>query len=672
MRLLLLLPLLVACDPPARRALLLGERLLQEGRPLEAVEPLKESIDRFGTNTVAAARAWNYLGIAYHVAGRPADAEQAYRIALTRDFNLFAARYNRGCLLLEQTNVNGAVNELTTYTAHQAQDPRGWYQLGRAQMRARLYEAAEHSFRRVLELDPRAEFAAETLNALGMSHALRHRTADAFRQFNAALKQATNYPPALLNQAIVAHQQLGDRQLALQKYRAYLDVVGRGTNQTPVLALVSQLEADLQPRPAPTNAPPPGVPAQHPATRMGPTNSPPGVPVIQPGLTRTQAPPGRALTNAHPPSPVPATNALTTKTSVVAAAQSLTRPPLLTALSTNRTSSPSAPREAARDSTNRPDTASRSGAASPATTHRPPATREPTLAAQTRAPILTPTPSALIPAITNATPQIPPPLPTSITTNPPAPATHSPTPTPPTRTNPPAPLELVRLETELSPPPARDVVLPRRPTTPPPTSATSPPPSRITRESVAITNVTPDGLTHAATSSPSSFPRYAYRHPGTPPTGDRAQAEQLLTTGFQAQEDGDLSRAEQSYRSAIAADPSLFAAHYNFGVTAYDAGRWQESAVAFEQALALKPGDANTRLNLALALERGGCVLDAAQELEALLKTQSSNADAHLMLANLYAEKIGDRSRARTHYKRVLQLVPRHPQAAHIRRWLAQ
>ncbi|MGC8990632.1 MAG: tetratricopeptide repeat protein [Verrucomicrobiia bacterium] len=85
--------LIVGCSPPGRRELLAGKRLVEQGRPQEAVEPLKRAMSLFGTNTPAAAHAWNWLGLAYHHAGQANDALQAYQNAIKCDFNLFAARY---------------------------------------------------------------------------------------------------------------------------------------------------------------------------------------------------------------------------------------------------------------------------------------------------------------------------------------------------------------------------------------------------------------------------------------------------------------------------------------------------------------------------------------------------------------------------------------------------
>ena len=45
-------------------------------------------------------------------------------------------------------------------------------------------------------------------------------------------------------------------------------------------------------------------------------------------------------------------------------------------------------------------------------------------------------------------------------------------------------------------------------------------------------------------------------------------------------------------------------------------------------------------------------------------------ARAHVALANLYAQQLGQPARAREHYLRLLELDPQHPQATAIRYWL--
>ena len=61
---------------------------------------------------------------------------------------------------------------------------------------------------------------------------------------------------------------------------------------------------------------------------------------------------------------------------------------------------------------------------------------------------------------------------------------------------------------------------------------------------------------------------------------------------------------------------------------------------------------------------------DAADQLKKLLGANPSDARAHLSLGNLYAQPLQQPELAREHYQRVLELNPRHAEAAKIRFWL--
>jgi tetratricopeptide (TPR) repeat protein len=84
----------------------------------------------------------------------------------------------------------------------------------------------------------------------------------------------------------------------------------------------------------------------------------------------------------------------------------------------------------------------------------------------------------------------------------------------------------------------------------------------------------------------------------------------------------------------------------------------------------IRPDSADARYNFALTLKAADHPQDAADELEKLLALHPDEARGHLTLGNLYAERLGDKTRARLHYNRVLQLDPRNPQAQAIRYWL--
>src|SRR6266571_6791182 len=277
--LLTLLLCLTGCAPQGPRALLQGKRLMEQGRYPQAVEKLKTATGLLATN----AQAWNYLGLAYHYAGQAADAQKAYQRALALNRDLTEAHYNLGCLWLGQSKLDGAKTELTAYTLRRANSLEGLLKLGTAQLRSHELNAAERTFNDALRLNPRNP---EALNDLGLVRLQRGRAVEAEQYFNAAQTQQPDYAPALLNAAVVAHQHLKDRQLALRKYRQYLALKPPPENLEAVQALVRQLEQDL-----------------HPAPRPAATNT-----IAQTNLN-APAPPATNLARiAQAPKPEPATN----------------------------------------------------------------------------------------------------------------------------------------------------------------------------------------------------------------------------------------------------------------------------------------------------------------------------------------------------------------------------
>jgi superkiller protein 3 len=307
---------LAGCSDPASRALLKGEKLLQQGQYAKAAAEL-ETATRLLPRS---AQAWNHLGLAYHYQRQFQPAQQAYRQALAIDQNLASARFNLGNLFFEHNDFAAAIDQLMSYTLLHPRSLQAWLKLGSAQIQTKRYDAAERSFKAALELHPAS---CEALNGLGNVYVYRRRAQDAFNYFNRALALDTNYAPAILNAAILAHQSLNNRQQALQGYRAYAALAPDAPNVTAVKAVAFQLETELAPAPvvqtnrlpviaAKTNAPPPPlvrIPTP-PATSQAPilAQRPATVPTIpsKPAFTQTaptnkatQAPPKVVVTQAE-------------------------------------------------------------------------------------------------------------------------------------------------------------------------------------------------------------------------------------------------------------------------------------------------------------------------------------------------------------------------------------
>jgi tetratricopeptide (TPR) repeat protein len=227
--------MLAGCSPSGPRALLKGKKQIERGNYAAAVAQFKIATSLLATN----AQAWNYLGVACQYAGQPAEAQAAYQRALTLNRDLMEARYNLGCLWLEQNKPDAAAGEFIAYTLRRSKAPEGWLKLGLAQLQAHDVAAAEKSFSTALYLSPDS---AEALNGLGLARVERGRPNDAVQFFTEATKKNADYAPAWLNLATVAQLHLRDNALALQNYHAYLALKPRPANWDAVNDIVKSLE----------------------------------------------------------------------------------------------------------------------------------------------------------------------------------------------------------------------------------------------------------------------------------------------------------------------------------------------------------------------------------------------------------------------------------------------
>jgi tetratricopeptide (TPR) repeat protein len=182
--------------------------------------------------------------------------------------------------------------------------------------------------------------------------------------------------------------------------------------------------------------------------------------------------------------------------------------------------------------------------------------------------------------------------------------------------------------------------------------------------------LTPNADNERASSAPRTFPRYPYLSPASPAPGDRAAAVTAFELGAKAQAAEQLTAAAQAFQKAAQADGSYFEAQYNLGRVQYLLRDYSRSLATWERALAVQPGSADARYMFALTLNAAGYAPDAALELEKIVAANANDARAHLLLGNLYAEQLRDKTRARVHYQRLLELDSRHPNASQIRYWL--
>jgi tetratricopeptide (TPR) repeat protein len=603
--------LICGCTPPGPRALLKGEKLIQEEKWEEAILTLQKAAQLLPNN----AQAWNHLGLAYHGNHQPELALKCYKSALWLDRNLAAARYNLGCLLLEQNDVPGALEQLTSFTFLQPSSPEGWIKMGTAQMRSRRPDLAEKNFKTALDLrsnDP------EAFNNLGLIHLQRKRTQEAMAYFTSALVQNTNYGPALLNLGVLSQQNPSTRGQALQYYRRYLALQPKPLDWEKVQAVSAQLDLELNPPPlqlnpiahAPvkTNAPLPVTNALA-QVRISPTKPPPVQTVVTQiqivSITQmvhavTSAPP-RLAQQVSAPAEHPA---LIINKPVAVAENPVTKP---------------APK---------PSNLEISHVQADLVVRPPPEL----------APV---TPAALNhPRRTGFDEQktVPPADQTSIVGS--SATTGGKT----------------TFLTKLNPFGGKAKPVGE--------------PAPSSKEKVTSVDLSTHSLP-VTLPEPVPVARYAYISPEKPGSGLRKEAEKFYIEGVKLHKAGSLRDAVANYQKAIQWDPSYFEACFNLGLAAYERGQMKQSLAAYEYALVLNPDSVDARYNFALALKQAGYPQDAAEELLKVVRLRPNEARGHYSLGNVYANQLKQMPDAREHYQKALELNPSHPQASEIRFWLA-
>lgn len=639
-----------ACEPQGPKALLEGEKLLEQERYNEAIRLLQLATEKLPRD----ARAWNFLGLAYHGSGLNSEAGQAYQKALALDHKLSSARYNLGCLMLEQDQPQLAITELTAFTLLQPRSSSGWLKLGSAQLRVSRLDAAETCFRNALKLVPKDP---EALNGLGVIHVSRRKYVEAVQYFQIAIAESPNYGAPLLNQAIVTHRYLNQRATALQKYRQYLALQPRPENWDSVNIVAQALAEELAVntktpgagfstnivlRTNATWANTPTATGKNPNPALAPPNGTAlagGSP--KSGLASTKEPKPQLLTPPSVTSPAP----LAPTTPVI------TEPPPAV--------KPSAPIVSVA-----PTEKSKNDEPAP-----------PPLAVSEVAESLRVRPAQEViepkPAPTAATPTPPPaPAPQSTATAKAPATTTSPAPNAVSKSSPPSSAKEERPGFFSRLNPFRQRPKPEAP--PIPSSVVADPsrsgaPPRSTREIAA----TQGGPTLIDSLPTPQFKRYNYRPAVRPQAGDRQKASELVTKGILAHRDRRAEEEINFYRSAVLTDPSNYDAYFNLGLASAETGDWATALNAYEQALNIDPDAANSRFNFAMALRQSDYPVDAAHELETILQTQPNDAKTLLALGNLYAQKFKQPRMARYYYLRLLEVEPNHPKAADVRFWLA-
>ena len=115
--------------------------------------------------------------------------------------------------------------------------------------------------------------------------------------------------------------------------------------------------------------------------------------------------------------------------------------------------------------------------------------------------------------------------------------------------------------------------------------------------------------------------------------------------------------------SSIVADlPTSARAHVNYATELQDAGRTDEAAKEFSEAIRLSPGSAKAHINLGSLLMAKGELDDARSHFEQALRIEPGNAEYHSGYAYLL-DQLGRKDEAAAECATAVRLAPKSPQA---------
>lgn len=654
---------LLGCAKPAEKILSKCNSLMKDGKYLEAANLLKELTVLYPNNP----QAWNQLGVAYHSYGDLVAATHAYTTALKLSNSFSVAHYNLGCALFEMRNYLQASREFASYVMYEPHSVDGWVKLGSTQLYLGQYAESEKSFKAALSLNPQS---FEAYNGLGISAVYLKKWRESIQHFSNALKIKPDYAPATLNLAVVLLNYQKDKENAAKMFRRFLQIKSQSPYHANIINLLSKLEAP--PAPVATNrgeiqqtnvikpqvhveektniirstepikSPQPQIvatekqstvpkPAANESVKPAITNEPSIKTSAVVSIPKVQTTPDKTAVSEIKPQAVQTTQQFVAKvekeTQIVITPPST--PPAQESKKTPDVSSPSSSKPVTNENVKIAELSTSEQKSQVATDSGTRAGKpnfakslldkiNPFKKKTTSKPIVTPLPSD-----------------SKITES---------------KGDKDLKTEEKKVDTVKKVEPAK--------TTEP-------------SKEVAMVE-TKKVETKPITESKPQFPRYKYTNPLKPQEGNVAEAQKHFKLGLEDHEAGNLVEAKIHYAEAIKLNPAFYEATYNLALICFQHNEIDRALELYEKALAINPDAVNARLNFAIALQKANYITDALNEYEKYLKLNPDDARVHLLVANLYAQQLKDKTKAANHYMEVLRIEPSHPQALIIHQWLKQ
>jgi tetratricopeptide (TPR) repeat protein len=128
----------------------------------------------------------------------------------------------------------------------------------------------------------------------------------------------------------------------------------------------------------------------------------------------------------------------------------------------------------------------------------------------------------------------------------------------------------------------------------------------------------------------------------------------------------------QAYRDILARDPKNAKAATDLANRLYDAGRYAEAIPYYQQAHALDPKNTSVSTDLGTALYYAGRPDEALAQLELSLRADPKHAQTLFNIGIVKRDGKKDGKGAIEAWRRLLEIDPNYPDAAHVRSLIAE
>jgi protein O-GlcNAc transferase len=139
------------------------------------------------------------------------------------------------------------------------------------------------------------------------------------------------------------------------------------------------------------------------------------------------------------------------------------------------------------------------------------------------------------------------------------------------------------------------------------------------------------------------------------------QADAAFRAGYEAANAGDLEKARRSFAEVVRLEPKIPEGHAALGSVLLHLGQPEQAAAELKRGLALKPGDADMEMNLAVAEVRAG---KSAEALPVLQKLAARNAALAPEVEIAYAQALTEAGKRPEALDRLRAAVAAAPQNA--------